>query len=152
MTHARDVVSIATARDLPRLHAVWEASVRATHDFLTETDIQNLIPAVKDALSAFPRLHCLRDDAGVAYAFLGVDGPMIEMLFIEPAERGRGAGRILTLYAIDILGATLVDVNEQNAQAVGFYQHLGFRPIDRSALDSAGRPFPIVHMALTPSV
>ena len=41
-----------------------------------------------------------------------------------------------------------VDVNEQNPQALGFYQHYGFEVIDRSPLDGSGKPYPILHMAL----
>ncbi|MFU6774762.1 GNAT family N-acetyltransferase, partial [Pseudomonas aeruginosa] len=41
-----------------------------------------------------------------------------------------------------------VDVNEQNPQACGFYRHYGFRQTGRSATDSAGRPFPLLHMSL----
>jgi putative acetyltransferase len=48
--------SIRTAHpsDMERLLAIWLDSVRATHLFLTETDIQALLPIVRDA--ALP--HC----------------------------------------------------------------------------------------------
>ena len=71
------------------------------------------------------------------------------MLFVDPACHGQGVGKRLMRHAIDTLGATQVDVNEQNPQAVGFYQHLGFVVTDRSRLDGDGRPFPILHMKLT---
>ena len=35
---------------------------------------------------------------------------------------------------------------EQNEQGVGFYQHLGFEVVGRSALDEQGNPFPILHL------
>ena len=44
---------------------------------------------------------------------------------------------------IEVIG---VDVNEQNPEAVAFYRRLGFEVEGRSALDSAGRPFPLLHM------
>lgn len=44
--------------------------------------------------------------------------------------------------------ARKVDVNEQNPQARGFYEHMGFAAYARSPLDGAGLPFPIVHMEL----
>jgi putative acetyltransferase len=44
------------------------------------------------------------------------------------------------------LGATKVDVNEQNDQAVGFYRHMGFEVTGRSAVDDLGQPFPVLHM------
>ncbi len=45
-------------------------------------------------------------------------------------------------------GPSRVDVNEQNEQALGFYQHLGFSVIGRSPLDGQGKPYPLLHMEL----
>jgi putative acetyltransferase len=39
-------------------------------------------------------------------------------------------------------------VNEQNAQAVGFYEHLGFQRTGRSDKDSQGRPYPLIHLCI----
>jgi putative acetyltransferase len=79
---------------------------------------------------------------------MGVEQDSIDMLFVRPEARGLGAGRTLVAYAIHTLGAVRVDVNEQNEQAVGFYEHLGFRQVSRSPLDPFGKPFPILHMKL----
>jgi putative acetyltransferase len=143
-------ITLASADDRPQLFEVWEASVRATHLFLSEADIEALTPLVKDELGRFEPVHCLRDAAGRIYAFMGIAAAKIEMLFIDPAHRGRGAGRLLVEFAINVLGADAVDVNEQNVQAVGFYERLGFRRVGRSELDSTGNPFPLLHMKLPP--
>ena len=60
----------------------------------------------------------------------------------------QGIGSLLLGYAIDELGARAVDVNEQNPDAVGFYECSGFAVIGRSPLDGQGKPYPILHMAL----
>ncbi|MDE8685662.1 GNAT family N-acetyltransferase, partial [Adlercreutzia rubneri] len=65
--------------------------------------------------------------------------------------RGCGLGSLLLDHAVSEHGATLVDVNEQNEQAVGFYGHYGFEVIDRSETDGMGDPFPILHMRLCPT-
>jgi putative acetyltransferase len=39
------------AADIDTLVPLWERSVRATHDFLTEADIDELRPLVREALS-----------------------------------------------------------------------------------------------------
>lgn len=39
-----------------------------------------------------------------------------------------------------------VDVDEQNTQAVGAYQRMGFAVSGRSSVDDAGRPYPLLHM------
>lgn len=141
-------ISRTKKQDLARLFEIWESSVRETHLFLTEADIQSLVPSVKAELENFSPIYCLRDGAGSPFAILGVMGSNIEMLFVHADHRGRGAGRQLVEFAIRELRANSVDVNEQNALAVGFYIALGFRQVGRSPLDSAGRPFPILHLAL----
>ncbi len=70
------------------------------------------------------------------------------MLFIDPDARGQGVGRLLVQRATTTQGATKVDVNEQNPQALGFYEHLGFEVVGRSPLDGQGKPYPLLHMVL----
>jgi putative acetyltransferase len=44
-------ISLAVPADLPRLFDVWHLSVRATHDFLADSDIAFLVPFVRDELA-----------------------------------------------------------------------------------------------------
>jgi putative acetyltransferase len=136
------------AADLDTLVALWERSVRATHDFLTEADIDALHPLVGDALSDDAlELWVLTETTDVPIGFLGLAGNDIAALFLEPAHRGQGGGRRLVAHAQERRDGDLtVDVNEQNAAARGFYEALGFVVVDRSPLDDDGRPFPILHM------
>jgi putative acetyltransferase len=127
---------------------VWEASVRATHHFLTPADVEFFRPLIPDLLAHLAELACVRDAAGGVVGFLGVQDGKVEMLFIHPDLRGRGIGKLLLRHAVDVLGATRVDVNEQNEQAVGFYLKLGFTVRSRSELDGMGKPFPLLHLEL----
>ncbi|WP_366520172.1 GNAT family N-acetyltransferase [uncultured Carboxylicivirga sp.] len=72
----------------------------------------------------------------------------LEMLFVHPKERGNGIGKDLLEYAIDEQKVTKVDVNEDNEQAVGFYEKFGFKTCKRSELDLSGKPYPTLHMKL----
>ncbi len=128
---------------------VWEASVRATHDFLPESDIQYFKPLILNDYLKLVDLSCIRIDERIA-GFSGIADGKIEMLFIGPEWRGKGIGRFLTEHAISKQSATMVDVNEQNPQAVGFYKRLGFKVYERSPLDGLGKPYPILHMTLQP--
>jgi putative acetyltransferase len=151
-TQLQTGVTPAREDDFARLLEVWEASVRATHHFVSEADIEVFRPMVQDAFPQVPELHCIRDSNGLAVGFIGVVDTNIEMLFIHPSWRGQGGGKQLVEYAIFKLGATTVDVNEQNEQAVGFYLRMGFEVIGRSALDSTGKPYPLLHMCLANAV
>ena len=136
------------AEDFPRIVEVWEASVRATHDFVSEADIEVFRPLVREALPQIPQLACLREETGRAAGFIAVADGKVEMLFIHPAWRGQGGGRRLLRHAVASFGATTLDVNEQNEQAAGFYLHMGFEVIGRSEVDGLGKPYPLLHMRL----
>lgn len=138
----------ATKADHPRLLELWEASVRASHDFLAEEDLQQLKPLILEQYFDAVNLSCVVNPAGDILGFCGVLQGNIEMLFIDPAMRGQGIGAMLVAAVISQQGASKVDVNEQNSQALGFYQHLGFVVTGRSALDGQGKPYPLLHLAL----
>ena len=138
---SRDVGLVA------RLAELWEASVRATHDFLSEEDIGGIRTYVPDALRSVADLRIVRDAAGVAVAFMGTDGRRLEMLFVDPLYRGAGVGTALVREAF-AAGVTEVAVNEQNPAARGFYEHMGFVVCGRSERDEQGGPFPILYMKL----
>lgn len=133
-----------------RLAEIWEASVRATHDFLDESDIAFLRPKVRHDYLPAVTLRACEDDRGRLLGFVGVHGEKVEMLFVAPESRGGGVGATLLRHAVERLGATSVDVNEQNPQAIGFYERMGLRAVGRSPFDGQGKPFPLVHMALAP--
>jgi putative acetyltransferase len=138
----------ARAGDYDTLVELWERSVRATHDFLTEDDIGALRPLVREALTDEAlELWVLAERADVPVGFMGLAEHDIAALFLEPAHRGQGAGRRLVTHAQQLRGGSLtVDVNEQNPAARGFYEALGFVVVSRSPLDGDGRPFPLLHM------
>ena len=137
------------AEDVPRVVDVWEASVRATHHFVSEADIQLFRPLVRDALPQMPESACVRDDADQVAGFIAVAERKVEMLFIHPDWRGQGAGARLLRYAVTTFGTTVLDVNEQNEQAVGFYLRQGFEIVGRSELDGTGKPYPLLHLRLS---
>ncbi|MFQ2107567.1 GNAT family N-acetyltransferase [Aeromonas rivipollensis] len=138
----------ADTGDYQALIALCEASVRATHHFLQEADITALKPLILEHYFAAVDLVCAKGKEGEIAGFCGVHDGNIEMLFIAPEARGSGVGRLLVAHAIQRQGARRVDVNEQNAQALGFYQHLGFGVMGRSPLDGQGKPYPLLHMTL----
>ncbi|WP_145665710.1 acetyltransferase [Chitinophaga polysaccharea] len=142
------VIDNVRSADFPGIVAIWEAAVRATHDFLTEEDIQFFKPLILNEYLPAVNLRCVRNKNGDMLGFIGVAENKIEMLFVHPDAHGKGIGKALLNYAIAQQGATAVDVNEQNPQAVAFYLHMGFRVTARSATDGMGKPFPLLHMAL----
>ena len=125
---------------------IWEASVRATHHFLSDAEVLQIKEYAPQALMGVKHLIIAENDAGQPIAFMGTENSRLEMLFITPAERGKGIGKQLIQYGIENYGIEEVTVNEQNPQAVGFYEHLGFVTYKRTVLDEEGNPYPLLYM------
>ncbi|SHF55398.1 putative acetyltransferase [Arenibacter palladensis] len=145
MTYQIDTISQA---EYPIVVEVWEASVRATHQFLREEDIAYFKPLILNEYLKAVQLRCVRNEVKEIIGFMGVEGGHLEMLFVHPAYRGMGIGKSLLTYSIQELNVNKVDVNEQNEQAVEFYKYFGFKIVRRSELDATGNPYPILHMEL----
>ena len=88
-------------RDYDELIQLWEASVRSTHHFLTEDDIQYYKPLIRNEYFRAVELYIIRDrKTEQITAFMGLSDELIEMLFVHPAQQGKGLGKTLLEYAI----------------------------------------------------
>ncbi|RZM28482.1 MAG: GNAT family N-acetyltransferase, partial [Pedobacter sp.] len=134
-------ISKAQTDDYDELIHLWEESVRATHKFLSEKDIADYKLLIYDYYFDTQNLYYLKDEAKIQ-GFIGLNDDFIQMLFVRPDLIGQGIGKTLIDFAVEEHGAKTVDVNEQNVNAVGFYQKLGFHVVERSEMDAAGKPYP----------
>lgn len=149
VSHILFMFTIREARpdDASALVEVWLRSVRATHTFLTEEDVQFFLPLVREALTSEQlELWVLSSDANSVIGFIGLAGNGLEAMFLDPSYLRSGHGRRLVSHARGLKGPLTVDVNEQNPAALRFYEACGFVVVGRSELDSTGRPFPLLHM------
>lgn len=133
---------------LEQLANVWEKSVRASHLFLTEAEINEIKQFIPQALQAVPTLVIAVNDVEIPVGFMGTSTGELEMLFIVPEEWGKGLGRMMARYCIKELSVKEVIVNEENPKAYGFYEKMGFVSYKRSECDEQGRPHPILYMKL----
>lgn len=139
----------AQQTEYPILLNIWESSVRATHHFLKEGDVDRLKKMIEDQdMFNMVQITTARNEANEILGFMGIADHNLEMLFVSAEGRGKGIGKLLIKHAIKNLAVTRVDVNEQNEQAVKFYKHFGFKTVNRSELDAHGNPYPLLHMAL----
>lgn len=133
---------------ISKLIAVWEASVRATHLFLSDSKILSIKEYVPQALKSVDKLIIAENDEEKPIAFMGIENKTLEMLFITPSERGHGLGKLLLQYGISNYKVNRLTVNEQNPQAKGFYEHMGFHVYKRTDYDEQGNPYPLLYMWL----
>ncbi|AEG98395.1 TPA: acetyltransferase [Klebsiella aerogenes] len=124
---------------------IWKSSVDATHDFLTTHDRQEIEKEVVGFFSETP-VWVATNDEDLPLGFMFLHDGHLEALFVDASARGLGVGKLLISHALALHPDLSVDVNEQNQQAVGFYQHMGFQVSGRSGQDSQGRPYPLLHL------
>ena len=102
-------------------------SICASHTFfLSDEAIHQIKEYVPQALREVAHLILVETARGEWIGLMGIEQSRLEMLFLLPEERGKGIGKQLLQYGIQNFGIQEVTVNEQNPQAVGFYEHMGF--------------------------
>ena len=141
-------VSDRTSFLIEQLLNVWEASVRTTHLFLSDAEVNQIKSYVPQALEGVAHLIIVETENGEPLGFMGIENKRLEMLFLSPAERGKGLGRQLLQYGMKNYGLQELTVNEQNLQAVDFYEHLGFEIYKKTECDEEGNPYPLLYMKL----
>ncbi|WP_200894530.1 acetyltransferase [Sphingomonas sp. SRS2] len=144
------IIRPARPKDGMRAIEIWRGAVDATHGFLMPEDRA----AIDEMLCAFlpeAPLWLAVDQADRAVGFMLLDGGHMEALFVDPLFHGRGVGRALVAHGLALHPAMTTDVNEQNGQAVRFYERMGFVATGRSALDGQGRPYPLIHLRYGPA-
>lgn len=137
----------ALPADRDVLLEIWLRSVQATHTFVSQADITEMTPQVREYLgSSATDFWVVCDQSARLMGFMGLGGSQIESLFLAPEFLRRGAGRTMIDHARSLHNELTVDVNEQNAEAVAFYRAVGFVVERRSELDDQGRPYPLLHL------
>ncbi|HFZ8996966.1 TPA: acetyltransferase [Citrobacter freundii] len=142
------VISIRRSRheEGEKLIAIWRRSVDATHDFLAASYRAELEAMVIDFLPEAPLwVAVTSEDEPVAFMLL--TGEHMDALFVDPAFRGCGVGKLLIEHALTQAPHLTTSVNEQNTQAVGFYKKVGFKVTGRSEVDDLGKPYPLLKLA-----
>lgn len=80
---------------------VWEKSVRKTHLFLSDAEIEKIKKYVPEALNEVAHLIIANDEKEHSVAFMGIEDGILEMLFITPEQRGKGLGKELLSLGIE---------------------------------------------------
>lgn len=104
----------ATRGDQERLLDIWLQSVRATHGFLSQDDIQSLLPLVRDhALKQLELWVLVAEDSceSMVIGFMGLVDYKLEAIFLAPEYLRQGGGRLLVEHAQRLKGPLWVDVN-----------------------------------------
>lgn len=75
-----------TTQLVEQLLKVWESSVKATHLFLSEGEIENIKKYVPQALEEVSYLIIIENENQIPVGFMGITEQHLEMLFISNEE------------------------------------------------------------------
>lgn len=146
MAEIRGVIERYESQDYRILVDIWESAVKATHHFLKEEDFLFFKDAIPNEYLPHLEVYVFKEES--ILGFMAVNEHHLEMLFVDDAFRGRGIGKQLLNYAVEELGVKSVDVNEQNEQAVVFYQRHGFKVSSRTEQDFLGKDYPVLLLVI----
>ena len=132
--------------DRPSLLPIWRRAVESTHEFLRKSDLDEIELEVADYLNTVSSNFWVIEAGTQLVGFMGMSENSIDSLFIDPSVHRQGVGRCCINYARSLYKQLKVDVNEGNTAGLRFYEACGFTVNGRSETDSAGRPFPLLHM------
>lgn len=138
-------IRTSSPSDGERIIEIWRRAIDATHDFLSPQDRLQIDEMVCGFLPKAP-LWVAVDGEDYPLAFMFIDHGHMEALFVDPTCHGSGVGTALVRHGLSLHPTMTTDVNEQNSQAVGFYEKMGFRRTGRSPVDGQGRPYPLIHL------
>ena len=119
---------------------IWERSVKATHLFLSDGEIENIKEYVPRALMGVENLTVAENEDGQSVAFMGTESGTLEMLFIAPEERGKGLGKRLFRYGIDHLGGKRTGGQRAEPAGKGLLRAHGFSRLQTNGARRTGRP------------
>ncbi len=139
------------AADNPRLLDIWLGAVRATHDFLQPSDIDALLPLVRDVYLPAVEVWVAVDADDCPQASSASTTTMWKCF---SSTRIAGGGALAARCWISCAKRAVRWVSTSMNRILkrwGFYLHYGFVQTGRSPLDGEGRPFPLLHMSLPAS-
>jgi putative acetyltransferase len=136
------------AAETGRLYEIWHDAVRASHGFISDEDMADIVHMVKTEYLPGKDFWAAVDEDGRMVGFMRLEGSHVDSLFVDPPAQGKGVGRALLAYAYTLSNELSVEVNEQNLEARQFYERMGFVQVGWTATDGGGRPYPLLMMHL----
>ncbi|MGB2552908.1 GNAT family N-acetyltransferase [Campylobacter sp. MOP51] len=133
---------------LEKIFEIWSKSVGKTHLFLSEEEIKKIAEYVARALKEVQNLLVAVGTGSEPLGFAGINDNKLEMLFVAPENFKKGIGKSLLQVALKEYSVNEVCVNEQNPNARGFYEKMGFEVYRRTPFNEQGAPYPLLYMRL----
>ena len=120
--------------DINKVANIWLDTNITAHYFIPEQYWKSNFELVKELLLQ-ATVYVYEDNQEIR-GFIGLNDEYVEGIFVSDEMQSLGIGKLLLNYAKDKRNKLFLNVYQQNARAITFYQREGFE-IQHSGLDEA---------------
>lgn len=125
----------ATKNDLNIIMNIWLSANVSAHNFISEEYWNNHFEEVRTAISS-SEVYVFEDS--VIKGFVGLKGNYIAGIFIKEEFQSKGIGGKLISFLKTFKPELILNVYEQNENAVGFYEKHGFQISQKNEEEETG--------------
>lgn len=125
----------ATKNDLNIIMDIWLSANVSAHNFISEEYWNNHFEEVRTAISS-SEVYVFEDS--VIKGFVGLKGNYIAGIFIKEEFQSKGIGGKLISFLKTFKPELILNVYEQNENAVGFYEKHGFQISQKNEEEETG--------------
>lgn len=133
-------ITIRTYRkkDIEPVMVAWRKANALAHPFLSTGFVAELEQAIRHTYVPMAETYVL-EESGVVVGFIALLGNEIGGLFLDPSLHGRGYGKALVSFAIDLKGLLTVEVFRDNEIGRAFYERVGFEFVADELHEASGQ-------------
>ncbi|MCB7305061.1 GNAT family N-acetyltransferase [Bariatricus massiliensis] len=125
----------ATKNDLKIIMDIWLSANVSAHNFISEEYWNNHFEEVRTAISS-SEIYVFEDS--VIKGFVGLKGNYIAGIFIKEEFQSKGIGGKLISFLKTFKPELILNVYEQNKNAVEFYEKHGFQISQKNVEEETG--------------
>ena len=129
------MIRTATKNDLKIIMDIWLSANVSAHNFISEEYWNNHFEEVRTAISS-SEIYVFEDS--VIKGFVGLKGNYIAGIFIKEEFQSKGIGGKLISFLKTFKPELILNVYEQNKNAVEFYEKHGFQISQKNVEEETG--------------
>lgn len=122
-------------KDWEDIFVIWLKANKSAHSFIDENYWNSLLPTVREMIPNATVYGYKRD--GKVVGFIGLEGEMIEGIFVNQSFQGKGIGSDLLAFVKEKSNKLKLSVYQENQNAFNFYLRKNFSVISES-IDETG--------------
>ena len=132
-----------TDSDVDAVVAVWRNASELAHPFLSSEFLDKEEGNVRNVYPKFAEIWVKetnsQETSAQVIGFIALIGNEVGAIFLSPDHHGKGIGRELMDYAVNIKGDVTVDVFKQNEIGRRFYDGYGFKAVREYVHEPTGQ-------------